>query len=211
MDLELVQRLRDARMWADAAVRDRTRYVNALFRVAASDDPTKPEAVGELIVAANSLLNSLVHSVSAADRLGTLEANDRSSIVLLRNVHEHWDEQRESFVAGGPEKTRSGESIASTTKGSPWRFAYSNDPTVGISLGPLALTFIDEVVDECVSAICAAEPTPGWQPVAQPEPEPPDGLLAVVVVGQLIRNPSLGLELYQPVMTVWDPESQTRN
>jgi hypothetical protein len=157
------------------------------------------------VVAANDLLNSSVHAVKAAERPGSLSAVN-PLVKLLRNVHEHWDETRETFVEGGPPKVHSGKALAHLSDVSPWRFAYSNTPDIGITLGPLPLTSLDFVLEQCALVTSSADPDSTLTQSSASMPEPPRGLLATTIVGQLIHNPTLGLSLFQPVITVWDPD-----
>jgi hypothetical protein len=206
VDLELAERLQDARSWVNAAMRRSGAYVGALYSVAAADDPGKAAAVGDLVVAANDLLNSAVHAITAVERLGPLPAALDPMVKLLRNVHEHWDQTRETFVTGGPPKNRSGKAVAQLSDVSPWRFLYSNTPEIGVLLGPLSIASLNSVLQECASIVRLADLPSGWEPVVVETPELPPGLLALTVVGQLIHNPSLGLTIFQPILSAWDPE-----
>jgi len=63
--VEEVVRRHDARTWINAALRGRAAYVTALFAVARAQEEQKQVAVGELVVAANTFLNTSVHAVTA--------------------------------------------------------------------------------------------------------------------------------------------------
>lgn len=57
----------------------------------------------------------------------------RQSVELLRNIWEHWDEQRETFQT---EPVKSGRRFRSAFPGhSPWSYGYSSDPAVGTRVG----------------------------------------------------------------------------
>ncbi len=201
-----MERIHDAHTWIDAALRRQGEYVGALFAVAETDPANQSAALGALIVAASDLLNSSMHAITATERLGPLAIASDPMVKLLRNVHEHWDETRQTFVAGGPPKVRSGKTLGELTDVSPWRFAYSNVPGVGVSLGPLPMASLQSVLAECVSVTGKSDALSTWQPTVMETREPPVGLLALNVLGQIVRNPTLGLTLFQPVMTVWDPD-----
>jgi hypothetical protein len=145
-----MQRLQDARTWLDAALRRQAQYIGALFAVAEVEQGGEPAAIGSLVVAAAELLNSAAHAFTAVGPLGTFSDATNPLVTLLRNVHEHWDETRATFVIGEPEKIRSGKELATLTDVSPWRFAWdgtSNEAT----LGSLSMDWLRSKLDECVT------------------------------------------------------------
>lgn len=75
------------------------------------------------------------------------------SLRLLRNLHEHWDEQQPAFRMNGPDKTHSGKDFEDAyPRQNPWSISYSsNDWLIGGVLSVSQLTVDLDAIEEVVS------------------------------------------------------------
>lgn len=96
------------------------------------------------------------HVVRAVDRagqrFGSIAVAEQQSepLRLLRDLYEHWDEQRESFRAGGPPRAMSGKSFSKKfPEGQPWSIAYvAGDWLLGGVVSLNGLTRELDVIEE---------------------------------------------------------------
>jgi len=78
-----------------------------------------------VLVAGRNLVRALDRAQEQFPALG-LTDDMRACIKLLRDIYEHWDEQREAFLPGGPPKERSGKEFAERhPDGKPWSITYA--------------------------------------------------------------------------------------
>ena len=87
---------------------------------------------------------------------GPIPENTRRSLCLLRHLYEHWDEQRQSFRQGGPEKVRAAKALSQEFPNcKPWTLELFPDGKV-ILAGAVSL-------DEFVNALRRLEATARWR------------------------------------------------
>jgi len=80
-----------------------------------------------LVVVGWNLARALARA-SALSLVSTLEGDKCQALRLLRNLYEHWDEQRDSFRPGGPPKERSAAEFADRfPAGQPWSIVFDRD------------------------------------------------------------------------------------
>lgn len=138
--------LSDSRHWVWAAQQQVERFVHA-FRANAPGDrtglPPTPEQRrrGSLIYTeAEFLLNAANHVLTALSRVPNgpkLSAALTSKIKQLRNLHEHWDEQRSAFAHRDLPKRKSGKSFAEAfPDAAPWSYGWGSG---GHSISVLSL------------------------------------------------------------------------
>jgi hypothetical protein len=140
-----LQNIDDALHWINAAQVQIERFSTA-FQIsqASSRSPLGPGAWRRGLYSAEAhLLIVAMNHVSTAleridDRLGvaTLSEGVKTSTLLLRNILEHWDEQRDAFSNDSIPKVQSGKRYADRFPDStPWSFSASGDSNIGLRIG----------------------------------------------------------------------------
>lgn len=135
-DYALLTALSDAHRWVWAALRQIERFVIALHE----DSPRLPglpptpqqQRLRWLVYSdAELLLNAANHVLTALSRVsdGPRLSDDLARKILhLRNIHEHWDEQRAAFAHRDLPKVRSGKKFAELfPEDVPWRYGFGAD------------------------------------------------------------------------------------
>lgn len=137
--------LSDARHWVWATQMQIERFVAAYHSQTADSEglPSTPEqrrSDSLTFAEAEFLLNAANHVLTALGRLpGAPKLNDdlAHKIRTLRNVHEHWDEQRAAFAHDDLPKERSGKCFANDfPESKPWSYGFGSD---GHSISVLSL------------------------------------------------------------------------
>jgi hypothetical protein len=129
--------LSDGRHWVWAAQQQVERFVRS-FRSHASKSqgglPPTPEERrrGSLVFTeAEFLLNAANHVLTALSRVPegpTLSPGLTARVKQLRNLHEHWDEQRSAFAHPDLPKKKSGKSFAEAFPDArPWAYGWGAD------------------------------------------------------------------------------------
>lgn len=139
------QVLGEAAHWLDVSLGQIERYVSG-FAELANGDPEQRSAT--MVVAdAHFLLNALAQAEKALRRqTGPRMSRMSTTIRSLRDVHEHWEQHKESFEAKSRSKTRSGKRLVDEHPDTiPWVFKHD---ATGTWISALRLEDVwDEVVD----------------------------------------------------------------
>ena len=108
-----------------------------------------------LLVAATNLDRALGHSKALIGE-SPIPETTRRSLRLLRNLYEHWDEQRHSFRQGGPEKRRAAKALSEEFPNSkPWTLKLFPDGKVVLA-GAISL-------DEFMNGLRRLEASARWR------------------------------------------------
>jgi hypothetical protein len=90
-----------------------------------------------LVVTGGNLVRALARA-SDLSLVAPLEENKHQALWLLRNLYEHWDQQRDAFRPGGPPKEQSGAKFADTfPTGQPWSIVFEEDDWVLANVVPV--------------------------------------------------------------------------
>jgi hypothetical protein len=140
-----LQQFADALHWINAAQVQLERFATAFEESqTALRQPLGPGAWrrGMYSADAHLLLVAMRHVNTALDRIDdrfevpALSDGLKTSTRLLRNILEHWDEQRDSFSTAGASKVQSGKRFADRFPDStPWSFSFSGDAEIGLRIG----------------------------------------------------------------------------
>ncbi len=132
MDLRVHTAISDAKHWIWATMMQAERYSIRLYEKAIADSFRTPAIAEqreyvEVISEAEFLLSAAAQAEKALARLGVGAFSDvlTRNIRNLRNVHEHWEQHRESFASSESPKRRSGRAFADEHPDStPWSFKF---------------------------------------------------------------------------------------
>lgn len=118
----------DALHWIRVSLLQIERFVANFLDFAEAGDQRDATAV---TADAHFLLNACAHAENALAAAGRAIPADRSTTIRsLRNVHEHWDEQRKSFESGQHPKKWSGRAFAEAHPDHlPWTFKFDGTGT----------------------------------------------------------------------------------
>ena len=200
-DRPLLVRLADARHWVWATLAQIERFVLAFHesteRLSQSGNPDTDRKAAMEFVEAQFLLNAAGHADKATRRLraATLSPELSKDIRDLRNLHEHWEQHRDSFASTDREKSRAGASFAERHPDAvPWNFRFGSD---GHFISTLRLEELwDELclanhtlsklqADALSGTALALDFVSDNAPASEPFPQPPEGkVLAVAVLTQ---------------------------
>ena len=145
MDADDLTPIADALHWLNAAQVQAERFLDAF----ASRRTRRPGRIepddwrsGFYSVEAQFLVVAMGHRVTSLDRLPDvtpaprLSPDVRTATELLRNILEHWDEQRAAFSSADATKEKSGKRFYDLfPEFSPWSFGTSNQPAQGTRIG----------------------------------------------------------------------------
>ena len=158
--LARLQALGDVLMWIGASQLQIQRFLAAWVRPTSVRPNPEAWRSSLYVVEAHLLAVTANHVVTALDALPTdvaapsLSPEVRRSVELLRDIWEHWDEQRETFAT---EPVRSGKLFRQEFPDeSPWSFSYSNAPGRGTRVG--AVLQIETLADEMEQVATALQP-----------------------------------------------------
>jgi hypothetical protein len=130
MDKEAYEATQEALHWVRVSFLQIDRYVGSFLTHAeaksADDQVTADAAPTRTIADAHFLLNACAQAEKALRRTGRpLPPAQKTTIRSLRNVHEHWEQHRESFESKKNTKTRAGRHFDEAHPGQlPWTFKY---------------------------------------------------------------------------------------
>ena len=137
VDSEFLTGLSDCRHWVWAAQRQIERFVLAFHEDAEQHPrwlPTTPAQMRHSSLTyteAEFLLNAANHVLTSLSRMTNgprLSEGLTFKIKHLRNLHEHWDEQRSSFAHRDSPKKLSGKSFSSMfPDAKPWTYSWGSD------------------------------------------------------------------------------------
>jgi hypothetical protein len=145
VDHDDLTRIGDALHWLGAAEVQARRFLDAFERNRAERSQrigANDWRRGLYSTEAHFLLVAIKHLATALDRLPEalraprLSHDLRTAADLLRNVLEHWDEQRAAFSDSAIKKDRSGKRFNELfPEFTPWSFGWSNAPGQGTRIG----------------------------------------------------------------------------
>jgi hypothetical protein len=121
-DLQNIEKdLNEALYWVRASQRQVTKFVESLLDVAESHVEDAMPALAD----GHFLLISAAQAERILDRAGhPFNPDIAFALRKLRDVHEHWEQHKESFEANNSPKARSGKDFSEKFPGVlPWRYA----------------------------------------------------------------------------------------
>jgi hypothetical protein len=189
---EMIDGANEALLWLRATLRQIERFVTAVRNpftpefVRQASHLARQDRVDEirsligstlpfddmpLVADAQFLLNACGQAEKCLASIGFVMA-DGETIRALRNVHEHWDEQKPSFASPELPKVKSGQRLASNDpEVRPWEY---RDDGAGTLIGPLDLRALWEELWVIASRLRGVIGDP--DPSATVPPFPGDGV-----------------------------------
>jgi hypothetical protein len=128
----------EALHWVRSSFLQMTRYAESFLdyaeaRVPAdvtqSDEASQeidPELITRTVADAHFLLNACAQAEKALDRMGRpLPTSQTTTIRCLRNIHEHWEDHKQSFESRKNPKSKAGLKFDKAHPGAlPWNFRF---------------------------------------------------------------------------------------
>jgi hypothetical protein len=179
---EVNRQLGEVLYWIRVSERQIANFVDSLLTVAESTAGDFMPALAD----GHFLLISAAQAERTAKKAG-YPMDNRISIALrsLRDVHEHWEEQKDSFASNKLSKTRSGKIFAEAYPGElPWRYAMD---ATGTWISTLRLEDLWQellVIEAKIGPLVEHQQVPYSDDTSRPFPKRNSRVLGFVVVTQ---------------------------